>query len=382
MYEQPLVEQEIKQNAREELKRFGIETNAENIAMVDRSMSSKQTSEKYSHLFDMTKGLLAGDEVDEALLHAKMKELSIDSIVHAEGPTLWDHVSYGFEQIDSMDLEERKKKFFEIVFLYHDIGKTDSEILKVNSAKNEDSFASTKSKYKMSFVGHADFEKMVDGTEEIVRQSFIANGFTEDEADRGIWLIKYHMAEALVDPKSKLPRVAEIYNESGSENYHDLIALLRLDGVSTAHYDIEKGFTPNQKKTGINVDKQLENISIYNQVAGLFDNMTDQKKKIRIEGVYKAFFNNISNSEDIDPERIDHLKAQIKKIIKSNERIQIPSELKPLSRVLRDKTASVAREWETILSKKGNETEIDDILNRQLDLTPDQIQAILSVLNS
>lgn len=69
---------------------------------------------------------------------------------------------------------------------------------------------------------------------------------------------------------------------------------------------------------------------------------------------------------------------------KKKKKVEIPPELKKMSRILRDKTAAVAEAYPILQAKKGNERALQGVVNgllkKKIGLTDEQIEAVLKTL--
>ncbi len=369
--------------AKKELAAFGIEALPANIEMVLRSMESKQVNESERPIYETAKQVIAGDSGKEEELKKLMTEKGIKEVVHAEGPAIWDHVKFGLEKIEKLEADEKKKKFYQIVFLFHDIGKTDPAIIAANAPKNENPLNAATGQYNIKFVGHATFEKMSAGAEDTVRRAFEANGFSPEEIELGIWLVGKHMSAGIIEPDSKLANAVKIYNETTPEGFIDFIEVVKLDGEATVHYSAETGFGENEKKATLNSEKLLANIKTYNEViAGL---APDPKIRGKQEQAVNEFFNKVKNFDNIDEAALAELRKNLDEIqAAGSKKIEVPPELKRLGGILRDKTAAVAEVYPSLVKLKDNERALQGIVNGQLKnkigLTDEQVEAVLKTL--
>jgi hypothetical protein len=372
-------------NAEQELAGFGIEALPANIEMVEACMNSTQVNDPEKPIYELSQQVMAGN-ADEAELRKMLEEHvpPIKKIVHAEGVTIWDHVKTGLKQIEEMDVDEKKKAFYKIIFLYHDIGKTDAKVREANAEKNSKPVNEKTGQYSVSFVGHADFENMDDGKGDKVREAFAANGFSDEEVETGMWLIAQHMSGGIIDAKSKIANAAKIYNATTPEAYQDLIRVLQVDGGASVHFTVDEGYSNNETKSNIDGEKQLANIETYNEVMAILDKAGDDKTRVKMGNEANAFFKKVNNFDDIDPAAVEALKAKMIKMTEAPVEKPVPPELKKLGGVLRDKTKAVAQVYDKLVAKKGNEKALQGmamgLLKKQLGLSDEQVAAVLATL--
>ena len=74
----------------EELAKFNIEVNEENVDTVRRLMNTPQYPEGFKELFE--------NASNSGKLKHLMRENEIKSIVHSEGVTVWDHTKISIEK--------------------------------------------------------------------------------------------------------------------------------------------------------------------------------------------------------------------------------------------------------------------------------------------
>lgn len=243
---------EEQSRAARELSELGIEVSPENIEAVIEQRRTPQHPEGFEEILDSL------NNPEE--LRRLMSEKGVKSIVHSEGPTVWDHTKLAISEIESMPILEETKKKLKIVMLYHDLGKT-------VSGRNEKNIEQTRKKLEkgelhQTMIGHHE-ERLAD-----IEAGLRANGFNEQEIKIFMIVIKNHMNTSLLeqDPK-KVAKLIEGFGENDDER-RDVVGLLTLvleaDGNATQHIDLVDGqlkYSKNEKKLSIdfgNVWKRYE----------------------------------------------------------------------------------------------------------------------------
>ncbi len=221
-----------------ELAELGIEALPENLEMV---VSQRKTSQHPDGYGEILEALRTPEE-----LPARMAARGIKSIVHSEGPSLWDHARLAISKAVGKDLA--------LIFLYHDFGKT------LVSGNEQNSAATAKKLVKgelhQSAIGHAEagLDKIESG--------FRANGLEGGKLAMFMTVVKNHMKTSLLEQDPK--KTFELFKGFGQseqeikETARLLVAALQIDGDATEHIDLVDGklvMSRNEKKRAISFDE-------------------------------------------------------------------------------------------------------------------------------
>lgn len=371
--------------AKLELAGFGIEVNEANIDMVERCQKAKQVNAAEEPLYRLSAKVLAGEAGAEDRLRKEMAERGIKEIVHAEGPTVWDHVKLGLTQIESLPISDAKKKYYRAIFLYHDIGKTDKAIIAANAEKNQTPLKAATGQYNIAFVGHADFEKMSPDAETVVRQGLGANGLSPAEVNNAILILKNHMAGGVIESGSRLANSAKIYKQMDEETFKDLLNVLLIDGTSTVSFNVDSGSSMAGKKASIPAERLLENIKTYNRVFDAIAQTADAKTRDKQGQLANKFFKAINNFDAIDAASLSQLEQKLNALANpETQAVAMPDELRPLAELLADKSQGVAEVYARLKQLAGNEKALSGIVNGvlrgKLGLSEEQIMAVIGTL--
>ena len=228
-----------KQKAAKQLADLGIETVEENVEALIEQKKINQHPDGYDKIMN---NLDNSDKIKE-LMQAKQ----INSIVHSEGSTVWDHVRATIDEINKMEVSEDRKKDLRLIMLYHDLGKT-------TAGKSEKNAKQTEKKIKkgqlfQTMIGHAK-----ENLDEI-KAGFQANGLTGKKLDQFMTVVENHMNTSLLDqdPK-KTVKLFEKFGETEEEKKYVvelLTDVLQADANGTEHIDLvdnELKYSKNEKK--------------------------------------------------------------------------------------------------------------------------------------
>lgn len=189
----PNPELERQEWAREQLKKFNLEPTAENIEAAIAQQEVNQIPEGYQEIANSLKKLDFDNPDPELKDHLKnqMDAAGIKSIMHAEGLTVWDHVSEIMRGIDqNQDLTQQEKQSLKLIILYHDLGKVEVPENETNQKRNQEQ--RQKGIMVRSMIGHADPDKIPNSWEKINKAM---ENQVEDVKLRNQYLkiIEYHM---------------------------------------------------------------------------------------------------------------------------------------------------------------------------------------------
>ena len=213
--------------AEEELLKLGLQTVPENIEAVLELQKILQHPEGSE---DITTG---PKNVEE--LKAAMQRKGIKKVVHFEGQSVWIHTKLAIRLAEFMDIPEGKKADLKLIMLYHDLGKTDPEL--INRPINIDIARRDKAKGKLfqPKVGHAN-EKLAD-----IEAGFAANGISGRKLEIFMAVVKNHMNQLDEIGPVGLVKMFEGFGETDEEKEEAarMLALAQeVDGNATMYAEI------------------------------------------------------------------------------------------------------------------------------------------------
>jgi len=238
-------EKDLEVRANQELYDLGLETSKENIEAFKELAAARQLPEGYDEIVD---NLDNPGKLKEA-----MEEKGIKTIIHSEGPTVWDHTRLAIEKVKEMDLSDEEEKDLKILMLYHDLGKPEVWQNEQNSKGTEKKLE--KGVLQQMMIGHAD------AAHDKIRQGFEANGISGDKLDRFMTVVANHMKTSFLeqDPKKTIEQVNSFGSseEQRKEAAKMLAAVLKVDGDASEHVDLIDGelkFSKNEHKKEISFE--------------------------------------------------------------------------------------------------------------------------------
>jgi hypothetical protein len=233
------------ESATRELQELGIEARPENIETVLELQRARQHPDGFE---DVTAALGSPDE-----LKRLMQEKGLTSIIHSEGPALWDHVRLALEDIEKQDLPPERKTELKLAMLYHDLGKTTAVHNETNVAQTKKKLA--KGELHQSAIGHAT-ERLPD-----IAAGLRANGADGEQLKTLMTVLENHMNTSLLEQDPK--KTVKLLDGFGANNgeirraVELLAAVLQADGNATEHVDLVDGelrYSKNEKKLKLNAD--------------------------------------------------------------------------------------------------------------------------------
>lgn len=215
--------------ASKELAELSLEVKRENVEAIISQMKTDQHPNGFEEI-------LSNLNTPERLKEA-MSESNINSIVHSEGQTVWDHVRASIVEIGTLDMPDNLKSDLRLIMLYHDLGKIEVADSAENAKATEKKLA--KGELHRSMIGHADAKK-----DEIL-SGLQANGISGDKLDRFMAVIANHMKTSLIeqDPK-KTVKLFETLGQNDAERRETvqlLIAVQQADSNATEHINLVDG---------------------------------------------------------------------------------------------------------------------------------------------
>ncbi len=231
--------------ATQELMALGLEANPENIETVAEQMKTAQHPEGYEEIL--------ANLGDPEKLKAAMEKQGISSVIHSEGPTVWDHAKLAIRQIEAADMPANLKQDCKLLMLYHDLGKTAVGTSEENQTATAKKLK--KGELNRSMIGHAEakHDEMTKGLK--------ANGIEGDKLEKFMAVITHHMKKALLELKpQKLVEVCESFGKDKAAREAGvklLIEVLHLDGDATQNIVLADGrLAPegNEKKPASNFE--------------------------------------------------------------------------------------------------------------------------------
>lgn len=237
--------EEKKEAVKKELSALKIEANENNVETVMEQQNTKQHPVGYDKLVE---NLNNPEELKQL-----MKDKNIQSIIHSEGITVWDHSKMAIQEIDSMDISEEEKADLKLIMLYHDLGKT-------IAGQNEKNIEATKKKLEkghlhQSMIGHHK-ERLAD-----IEAGFKANGVEGQKLKDFMIVVKNHMKTSLLEQDPK--KTVKLFEEFGKNDEERkkvvklLTLVLQVDGNATEHIDLvddKLKYSKNEKKLDLDFD--------------------------------------------------------------------------------------------------------------------------------
>lgn len=261
------------EDAKKELAELGLEATAENMTAIKDQKESRQHPDGFQEFFHIL------EDGDQDKLKQYMAEKNLKSVIHSEGPAVWDHAKLAILEIDALPIPDETKKDLKILMLYHDLGKT-------TAGKSEQNIEQTKKKLAkgelgQSMIGHPK-ERLED-----IGAGFRSNGITGDKLRTFMIVVENHMNTSLLDQDPK--KTVKLFESFGAtdEERKKVVELLTLvlqtDGNATEHVDLAGGeiqFSKNEKKLKLDFNavwnKYQEGLNILRQE-------TESKKKQEAE---------------------------------------------------------------------------------------------------
>ncbi|MFC1615657.1 hypothetical protein ACFL21_00820 [Patescibacteria group bacterium] len=239
--------EDLNERARKELESLGLQAIPENVEVVAEMMTVPQHPKGYEDVID------ALGNPDE--LKAKMEERGINSIIHSEGPTVWEHTKLAIESVDKLaGLSDEEKKDFKLVMLFHDIGK--AEVL-----DSEDNNKLTEKRLEKGQLGRA-MKNHENVRNDQMKAGLEKNGVEGAKLDELMLLIDNHMKSSMRQQGDKvlIPNIEALGPDDDERKrvLNLLVTVLKIDGDATEHLELKNGelvLSKNEKKTEINADK-------------------------------------------------------------------------------------------------------------------------------
>lgn len=235
----------LEEVTKKELSEFDIETSRENIEALMEQQKTQQHPAGYEDL------LANLDKPDE--LKRLMEEKGVNSIVHSEGLTVWNHVKLAIQEIESMDIPDEEKADLKLIMLYHDLGKTTAYQSEKNIEQTEKQLK--KGKLHQAMIGHHK-ERLSD-----IETGFRANGVDGEKLKIFMIVVENHMNTSLLEQDlKKTVKLFEGFSNNDEERKRVvelLTSVLQVDGNATERIDLVEGeikYSKNDKKLKLDFD--------------------------------------------------------------------------------------------------------------------------------
>jgi hypothetical protein len=273
-------EKDLEVRANQELYDLGLETSKENIEAFKELAATRQLPEGYDEIVD---NLDNPEKLKEA-----MEEKEIKTIIHSEGPTVWDHTRLAIEKVKEMDLSDEEEKDLKILMLYHDLGKPEVWQNEQNSTGTKKKLEKGVLQQMMIFHDRAAHDK--------IRQGFEVNGITGDKLDKFMTVVENHMKTSFLDQDPKIT-VKQVDSFGASEEQRKevakmLVAALGLDSEASERVDLVDGelkFSKNEHKKEISFDKIWKK---YEEGQKMMEKEQEKQKAKQVEAEFeKSIFN-------------------------------------------------------------------------------------------
>ncbi|MDO8581381.1 MAG: hypothetical protein Q7S16_00740 [bacterium] len=232
--------EKINRDAERDLAELGIESRPEHIEAVRAMMLTSNFPDGYEDVVQHLRSL-------GALKHA-MEARGINSIIHAEGVTVWDHVKAVIKGVDALDVADNMKHDLRLILLYHDLGKVEVWSSEQNLAATKKHVG--KGRLQRAMIGHADARA------DQMRTGLVSAGVDAKRLEQMMMVIKHHMNTSIPeqDPK-KTVKLVQSFGETDADRQEVvqlLSAALYVDGNATEHVELHGGafvLSKNQEKT-------------------------------------------------------------------------------------------------------------------------------------
>lgn len=232
------VTESLRKRAEQELAELKLPVNPENVEAVIMQMQTPQIPAGYD---DVVKNLHSPDELKKA-----MEAKGVKSIVHSEGPTVWDHVKLAISLVEA-------DSDIKLLMLYHDLGKSAVWNNDTNIAATRKK--SAKGELQQSMIGHAE------ANSQKIEAGLKANGATDSQLKAFMMVVRNHMQTSILEQDVKKTAVlVDSFGENEEERRTvvELLArVLECDGNASEHVALEKGelkYSKNEKKLSISAD--------------------------------------------------------------------------------------------------------------------------------
>jgi len=209
-----LPEEAIEEQNKKELLELGIESNEQNIEAMRLFMDTPQLpTENEGKSFQGIIDVLSKPEDNPEELGKQMQEAGIKKIIHAEGPTVWDHVKETIKVIDDMEISDDEKKALKVVMLYHDYGKP--EAAQLDDSKKVTTKSINRGELKVAMIFHEIFDKLEGDQRTKIEEGLEANGISKEDQKEWLTVIENHMFPFKEKPDEL--RTARFINSLGDE---------------------------------------------------------------------------------------------------------------------------------------------------------------------